>query len=564
MLHVFWECPTAMSRYHPRVLVNHAGFVPRAGKRLVVDAEGEARWFSVVAAGKKGFVSVCDGPLGPAGSDLGSYVCGDFSSVTQPGTYRVRAGGNFRLCREIWSHPFPIADDAWDDALGKLVDYYRRQSCGPSRYGFNTPCHTDPIQRDDGGKAEPVPGGWHAAHDCTRECRQIQQGLFGLVGLARARPDLAGTLGLLEEIRWGNDYFLRIQDPAGFVYHGVSNTDYSNWQERDWWDCRSYALFTRPAQLFVQYNFITIQTLIADQYRDAAPDYAHRCLAAGRRCLHYASQRGDEAKTSFETGAAVLAGVHMYRVTGEARYAAFAREMANRLVSFLAPEGCWLDPVRDHDYTQYAPFNALGLTAAVQHLSDDPDAPAWRAALDRFVSVYVRHFGEANAFGILPYQVYPGQPPQSARTWDGRSYRYFIETNYRHGASPGYSEEGNWRTGNNAIVAGYGVAMLQAARLLEADWLERQAIRQLDWVMGVNPFDASMILGVGRNQPPTYMSAEVEPAFPDIAGAVLQGPVGDERDNPVLLGGYYPTCEYWMPAHSWTLWLMAAASSQSG
>jgi len=118
-----------------------------------------------------------------------------------------------------------------------------------------------------------------------------------------------------------------------------------------------------------------------------------------------------------------------------------------------------------------------------------------------------------------------------------------------------------WQTGNNATVAGYGVAMVYLAEILGEPWLRRLAQRQLDWVLGVNPFDASMMLGVGRNQPPTYTSKEILPPIPDIVGAVLQGPIGDDRDRPIIVPGYYPTCEYWQPHHSWTVWLMAELSA---
>lgn len=117
-----------------------------------------------------------------------------------------------------------------------------------------------------------------------------------------------------------------------------------------------------------------------------------------------------------------------------------------------------------------------------------------------------------------------------------------------------------WQTGNNAIVAGYGVCMVYLSELLKAPELKKLAHRQLDWVLGVNPFDVSMITGVGRNQPSVYPATQMVPPIPDIAGAVLQGPIGDAEDNPVIIPGYYPIDEYWMPHQAWVLWLMAELS----
>ena len=49
------------------------------------------------------------------------------------------------------------------------------------------------------------------------------------------------------------------------------------------------------------------------------------------------------------------------------------------------------------------------------------------------------------------------------------------------------------------------------------------AQRQLDWVMGCNPFDASAIEGVGYNQPLRGLFGEFFPPTPQIPGAVSIG-----------------------------------------
>ena len=111
-----------------------------------------------------------------------------------------------------------------------------------------------------------------------------------------------------------------------------------------------------------------------------------------------------------------------------------------------------------------------------------------------------KHFSGANAFGIFPYRIHSGEPTANARTWRSNSYRYFIETDVKLKV-PG-SRTINWQTGNCAAVAGYGVVMVYVSEILKMAELHKLAQRQLDWILGVNPFDASLIVGVGRNQPP--------------------------------------------------------------
>jgi hypothetical protein len=556
----------------PQVLVNQLGFRPDAGKFLVVAGASGAEDFRVVNMRQKGFQPSFVGKLTRTGTELGDYLVGDFSAFDRPGIYRVAVAGNYPFAGgpgsklHVWSNDFVIGANVWDAALRKLVHYYRVQSCGPSKHGYNTPCHTGKIRRDDGGEAMPVLGGWHAADDCQRDAHEILHGTFGLLYLARARPDLDRELDLFGEICWGNDYFLALQSQDGYLSSGVEAADYFNWQQHDWWDSGSFVLRTAPAQVFLQHNFIAIQALIANRYRGDHPEYVSRCLEAAKRCFDYLAKRNRrkvEREPSYDLGTGVLAGVEMFRATGEKRYKTFARESADALSSLQAADGYWpeIQDARTRVILQpplYSPLVIVGLSAAVRYLESDPKQARWREALEKFASGCASYFSPANAFGILPSRIYASRPPQPARPWKAQHYRYFIETNFATGSSSGPSY---WQTGNVAMVAGYGVALLYAADILEQSWLRKLAQRQLDWVLGVNPFAASMIIGSGRNQPATYPSLEMVPQVPDIDGAVLEGPIGDEEDNPVAIPGFYAVVEFWMPHQAWVLWLMAELSA---
>ena len=168
--------------------------------------------------------------------------------------------GNLSLA--VWSHNFTIADTVWDDPIG----------CGPSKHGYNTPCHTGKIRRDDGADPQPIIGGWHAAEDCVRDTPEILHGLFGLTYLALARPDMQNNLNLFEEIRWGNDYFHAIQSREGYLPFGVYTVDYYD-ESRDWWDPAAYVLVTKPAALYLQHNFIAIQALLARLFEKSQSEY---------------------------------------------------------------------------------------------------------------------------------------------------------------------------------------------------------------------------------------------------------------------------------------------------
>ena len=97
-------------------------------------------------------------------------------------------------------------------------------------------------------------------------------------------------------------------------------------------------------------------------------------------------------KLSYELGTGILAGVEMFRATGEVQYRKFAAALANRLVALQQPAGFFaerqgpdLQITADYDLpvvrAVYAPLAQLGLCAASRWLTDDPDWPRWKASL---------------------------------------------------------------------------------------------------------------------------------------------------------------------------------------
>jgi hypothetical protein len=88
------------------------------------------------------------------------------------------------------------------------------------------------------------------------------------------------------------------------------------------------------------------------------------------------------------------------------------------------------------------------------------------------------------------------------------------------------------------------------------------AQRQLDWVMGCNPFDASAIEGVGYNQPLRGLFGEFFPPTPQIPGGVSIGLLYSSFD-PNLYGNCGHN-EYDMPVVGNVLWVMAEQVKQQG
>jgi hypothetical protein len=187
------------------------------------------------------------------------------------------------------------------------------------------------------------------------------------------------------------------------------------------------------------------------------------------------------------------------------------------------------------------------LCAFAETFRDAPERERALAALRRYVEGYVLPLDARSTFGQLPYALYRDDPGGGRR---------FGEFHYRWAYVN--REDNEWWNGVNPHIASTGAALARAARLLDRPELRRIAQRQLDFIYGANPFDASTAEGLGRNQPNFYKTTEFTPHTPWISGAVMAGLGSSNDDQPVLLPGWWQTTEYWMESVAHTLLLIHA------
>jgi Glycosyl hydrolase family 9 len=136
---------------------------------------------------------------------------------------------------------------------------------------------------------------------------------------------------------------------------------------------------------------------------------------------------------------------------------------------------------------------------------------------------------------------------------------------------PHNSDAAPWWQGENARLASVAAAAHLAVRAFSDDAelrgkLEAFATNQLNWILGLNPFDSCMLNGVGRNNPPYMYFDSWE--FTNAPGGISNGITGgfkDENDIDFQIP-YRETGadndwrwgEQWLPHSSW--YLLAVAS----
>ena len=251
----------------PAIALNHLGFLPGARKTVIFRYAGEGgpTDFQIRDIGGSAGAVRKTLPLKRETSDVIDCLVGDFSAIDREGMYQVSIAGEL-------STPFFIRPDVWRRTLPKAAGYYRYQRCGVAVPGVHPACHLDDARRRDNNQAVDVTGGWHDAGDLRKWMDATLLNAIGLLRVARnlgAQWDAGGSglAPLLDEVRWGNRYFLKMQDSDGLVWADVAGGVNGDNSDNHWTDNRPGTpddRYLNPAKRGRnQALFITVQAMAA-------------------------------------------------------------------------------------------------------------------------------------------------------------------------------------------------------------------------------------------------------------------------------------------------------------
>jgi hypothetical protein len=560
------------------LLVNQVGYVPNAGKSFVTKGTINAKFDVINLETQK---VVYTGEIKPNSGDFGEYSVGDFSPVIQEGHYYVKSD-------TLRSYPFAISKAVYQSPMNLIVGYFSLQRCGASTTGYLSPCHLDDGIRMDNGKHQDVTGGWHDASDLRK---WVSATIYGMIGLGKTY-DLKGEKNkdreaILDELKWGNLYFLKMQEPQGYVMNFIGgglkeNADNNRWTDSEigseggvlgfikanagTTSARLYifglnddrVIQTNPVGMVGQYNFITSEAIMARITKAKDPGYSLKCLQAAIKCFDWCT-KSTIVPTAGTIGASIQASIEMYKTTSQGIYKNFAVEQASELKKLQAVNQD--DSIGGFFFTSSSnqePFKQISdgclefisICDLIKEFPTHKDVSSWKEMITNYANQYLSFMSQKNSFGIVPYGLFSRQDTIGNRKIGKYWYRYFMD--------PGLS----WWVGINANLASAGVGLIKAASILNDPKLKALAQKQLDWIIGVNPFNSSTIVSVGYNQPIRMINgSEFRPATPEIPGAVMNGLGGNKADQPnLIVRNNYNQSEYWTPMVAYTLWLMAEIS----
>ena len=588
-----------------KILTNHIGYEPTGPKHAVILGKSGDKISDCELRDDntdQQLLSISAKAVGPVEKWKDWYFWTlDFDSFSTEGKYYLACRSN---AGDVRSFPFMVQRDLFERNTMSDVIYYFKDERSSGEYD-----KADSHLHFDGSKPGIVDahGGWwdatgdygkhlsHLSFSTYFNPQQIPLVVYSLLKSyeqtkLRGLPDFARyQTHLLDEAMFGADYLVRLKVPNGSFYRSVSTGGVKQLpQERKIaGEMKRFGIEGTPGQgakdMIEQANNdleyevsyrsgggIAIAALaMASTYPVSGQFSSADYLKAAEHAFDYLERNNlkltnDGKENIVDDYCALAAATELYRATHKETYKQAAdrraRSLMSRQISSAGYNNYWRadDGTRPFFHASDGGFPAVSLL----YYSEIADAPVKQQVLEtvkKSLQFELAITSEVtNPFGYSREYV---QDKSGAR----RTSFFF----------PHNSDAAPWWQGENARLASVATAARLAERVFadDADFhrqLESFATNQLNWIVGLNPFDSSMLNGVGRNNPP-YMYFDSW-AFTNAPGGISNGITGgfyDESDIDFMVP-YRVTGkdndwrweEQWLPHAAWYLLAVASGEAQ--
>lgn len=546
----------------------HSGYMPDARKQALVQHTAAERFMLLDKSGRvvyeKSIIPCEDG-----------FALLDFSEVKDSGSYRIQVG-------ELVSKPFVIGHSAYRQAAWKALSFFYTQRCGFEVPGIHIECHLDAFCRHPDGRTIPIHGGWHDAADLSQSIDKTADIVIAMLELAEASAEKEPGLSdrVLEEARWGLNWIMRTRFGDGYrstsLVKGIWTENYRGDKDDMEGQAQNTAIHNYTASYTCAYAapFFHEDTYFQDW-----------CLRCAEEDFAFAQERlensEDNSLMSERIALAVSAAAMLYQVTGKdiylqaaairARQLAQCQQLEHRKDLFMPLHGYFFEdrkktrPISFY-HRSYEHFFMRGFLLLLKNASFHPDAVLWRQCIGAYTD-YIRLTADVmKPYGILPAGIYEvGNTDYSNISHEGnRDVGAPTLEEYNEQVKQGIPLGNNWYLRRFPVAyqfRGFHTTLLskaknvfELARYYQDRNLFDIAVRQLEYVLGFNPFAMSTMYGEGYEYPPLYGGFSGQPV-----GAV---PVGFEtfenEDEP-----YMPmqnNCTYkeiWVCSTARVMWSIA-------
>lgn len=460
---------------------------------------------------------VYKGPVKTIETVNGVFSLIDFSDLKTEGTFRIRSGS-------IESNPFPINADIWLNPIFNAINFFFCERCGFHVPGVHLECHKDwQGFREDERKI--INGGWHDAGDLSQGYWRTAMAAFAMLnnldalnqkGIApelekRIRTELEWGLDWLLKVRFGDGY--HISWALGRIYTdnkiGTIDDMVAQAQNVPWENFLAAAVLGRCSEAFKKSN----PELAVRARKAAIEDW--EAAVASRETWDQADYR--------EASWGATSSVILNKLTGEEKYKTQALIFGDLVIK--SQEQRFIDgiPITGYFYTNsqqqrvihnyHAAFEEAPLIALSHLCRAFPEEEKW---IDWY-SASVLHsefFMKRGSTIAAPYDLVPNSvwSRQEIMSENNEKLRADLLRQFEDGTK--LNDQYVLRTfpiyfndlfhGNTNINLSSAWALAEASALRKDKAGMEIAGKQLQWVLGANPFSQSLMYGTGYDFAPHF------------------------------------------------------------
>ena len=394
---------------------------------------------------------------------------------------------------------------------------------------------------------------------------------------------------LLDEAMFGADYLVRVKDPAGSFYRSISTGGVKQVPEerKVAGEMKRFGIYqssdkepdmVEKAENDMEYEVsyrsgggVAIAALamastfsFSGEYRNS--DY----LKAAEDAFSYLEQNNlkmvnDGKENIVDDYCALTAATELFKATHKDLYRQAALKRAQSLIARLTSDGVyqnyWRADERDRPFfhASDAGFPVVSLLYYAEIANSDVRKQILET-VRKSLTFELATTGEVgNPFG------YARQLVQD-KTGLRRTSFFF----------PHNTEAAPWWQGENARLSSLATAARLAVKKFENDrdfssQLQAYAANQLNWILGLNPFDSSMLYGIGRNNPQYLFFDSWE--FTNAPGGISNGITSGFRDEEDIdfnltykqtgADNDWRWQEQWLPHAAWYLLAVSSGAGPS-
>lgn len=554
-----------------KIAYSHNGYLPEFEKTAIVN-NVKATTFSIVDI--KSNKEILSKNIDKQKIRFGKFQVLDFSEVKKSGEYKIVVGN-------IESNTFKIGNDIWKQSIWNNLNFWKTERCGQTVDGIHGNCHADIFCEHDGKKIV-VNGGWHDAGDLTQMIYNTGDAIITMLEFAskveKYNPEMYKAF--VEEAKWGLDWILKTRFGDGYrhTFGGISKyTDGIIGTDDD----ISFEAKNLPYENFLSSMVLSDAALF---FEKSNPVLAEQCKNTAIEDWKFAKEKITELNVEL-CGNATIASVNLFKLTNDDKYKIKAIEWGNVLLESQQKEKTdWDIPLSGFFYKspkqeQILRYNPIGMDQApiialknlYETFPENSERSKWYNSLKLYVDYIKETSGLSNPFGMIPQSIYNVNEVHKPSVYGFRQstlakYKKYEdkEPSYVKQVKNGLSlGKGNYlRTfpvwyshrGSAGIQLSQAKGLSVASQLIGDKEGQELALKQLQWLVGRNPFAQSTVYGEGYDFPPMYFASS-GPLVGALACGIQTYENSDIPNWPAATCYNYK--EIWTHTTSRYLWLLS-------